>query len=127
MKRGLTASAIASRVARAAGALALLLAAAPAAAEQARAILSVTAIVAPACVIERAPAGSAGAAIACSTGASVSTMTATHPDEKPLVEAAAILGEPVRRDGDVVFTAPVRAAIASADGEGGTRYLTLTY
>jgi hypothetical protein len=121
------ASAIASRMARTAGALALVSASAPAAAEQARAILSVTAIVAPACAIRRAPAREPGAAIACSTGATVSTMTASRHDEQPLDEAAAILGQPVRRGRGVAFTAPARSAAATARGGGGTRYLTLTY
>jgi hypothetical protein len=110
-------------------ALALLLAPAPAAAEQVRATLSVTATVVPACTV-RHRSGS-GHAVACSTGASVATMTARRHDEQPLDEAAAILGAPVLRRGDVVFTAPVRvpAADASEEKAGDLRqpYLTVTY
>ena len=110
-------------------ALALLFGAAPAAAEQVRATLSVTATVVPVCTV-RQRSGS-GHAVACSPGASVATMTARRHDEQPLDEAAAILGAPVLRRGDVVFTAPVRvpAADASEEKEDGLqqRYLTVTY
>lgn len=124
----------ADRIARlgrlAAGLLVLLLASAPAAAEQARAVLSVSAVVTPACAVDRGRAARSSVAVACSSGASVSTMTATRHDEQPLDEAAEILGAPMRRDGGVVFTAPVRAAAqtnAAKAADGGTRYLTVTY
>ena len=113
----------------AAGSAVLLLAAAPAAAaEQPRTSLSVTATVAPACKID----GDAveRPSIACSTGATHSTMTAARADEQPLHEAAAMLGAPMRRDGGgIVFTAPVRAASTVDTGsvEAGARYLTVTY
>jgi len=121
-----TAIALTARLA--AGALAALLVAAPAAAEQARAVLSVTAVVAPACAV--AHEGGSRHTVACSTGASVSTMTARRHDEQPLDEAAAILGAPVRRGGDVVFTASVRTPAADAaatSGTGDARYLTITH
>lgn len=109
--------------------LALLVGATPAAAGQARASLSVTATVVPACAIRQH--SGAGHAVACSTGARVTTMTARRHDEQPLHEASAILGGPVRRGGDVVFTAPLRLPPADADevkaGEAQQRYLTLTY
>lgn len=110
---------------------ALLLGSAPAAAEQARAVMSVTAIVAPACSVALDPTGRPQPAIACSTGASVSTMTARRHNAQPLVEAEALLGTPVRRGGAVVFTAsaaPRAPAEAGSHGAGGsTRYLTITY
>jgi hypothetical protein len=108
--------------------LASLFGAAPAAAEQARATLSVTATVVPACAIRTHP--STGHAVACSSGASVATMTARRHDEQPLDEAAAILGAPVRRSGDVIFTASPRPPAAEADekaGDAQQRYLTITY
>lgn len=111
--------------------LASLLGAAPAEAERARATLSVTATVVPACAIRNQ--SGAGHAVACSSGARVATMTARRHDEQPLDEAAAALGAPVRRGGGVVFTAPLRlpADEAGTDGEkaGGPqrRYLTITY
>lgn len=110
--------------------LALLLGATPASAEQARTSLSVTATVVPACAIRQH--SGAGHAVACSTGARVTTMTARRHDEQPLHEASAILGSPVRRGGDVVFTAPLRlpagdAAEAKLGDTQQQRYLTLTY
>ena len=127
MRRDLRAAAFAT-AARLAGAAACLLAAAtPAAAGQARAILTVTATVAPACSVERRPAARHGADIACSTGAKVSTRTATRHDERPLDEAATILGSPVRSSGGVAFTAPARAASPEPADPGATRYLTISY
>jgi hypothetical protein len=131
VKHRLEASAIAAR-ARLSGALALLLAGAPAAAEQARAVLAVSALVAPSCAVERRPAARHTAAIACSTGASVSTMTASSHGEQPLEEAEALLGAPLRQNGDVVFTAPLHTGASStresaATTAGATRYLTITY
>jgi hypothetical protein len=108
--------------------------AAAAAAEQARAVMSVTAIVAPACSVATQPSAGPQPAIACSTGAAVSTMTAGRRDEQPLVEAEALLGAPHRRGRAVVFTAsPVLPSAAAADEAGaelpghGARYLTITY
>lgn len=113
----------------AAAGLALLLAAAPAAAapgDQRRAVMAVSAIVAPSCqVAHRAEAGSA---VACSSGTRVSTLTAAS-GEKPLNDAAAILGAPARGPRGIEFSAPVRAASADT-GKGddaATRYLTITY
>lgn len=110
----------------AAAACAFLLAAAPASAGEIRATLSVAAVVAPSCRVGRRPA--ATAEIACSTGASVSTWVAARADERPLDEAATMLGAPVRSDGRVRFTSaapgPVPAAAAGGDA---TRYLTITY
>ncbi|MEA3042120.1 MAG: hypothetical protein QOC65_1609 [Sphingomonadales bacterium] len=108
--------------------LASLLGATPAAAEDVRATLSVTATVVPACAIRNH--SERGHAVSCSTGARVATMTARRHDEQPLDEAAAILGAPVRRSGDVVFTAPPRLPADEADekaGEPQQRYLTITY
>lgn len=126
---------IALSIRLAGGALACLLAGAPAAAaEQARAVLSVTATVLPACTVALEQRQQLRADIACSTGASVSTMTAARHDERPLGEAEALLGAPVRRAGTVVFTAQAAAPPASGasaeSGESaapGARYLTVTY
>jgi hypothetical protein len=108
--------------------LTLAIFAAPAAAEQARAVLAVTATVVPTCSIEHRPAARYSADIACSTGATVTTKTAARHDAQPLDEAASLLGAPVRRSGGVVFTAPVRAASAAAAAEAGQpQYLTITY
>lgn len=114
----------------AAAGLALLLAAAPsaAAASEARATLSVSAIVAPSCQIDRESA--ARHAVACSAGTSFSTSTVAHRDEKPLSDAALILGAPARGARGIEFAAPLRpAVVASVDtaGEAATRYLTITY
>ena len=114
----------------AAAGFALLLAASPsqAAASDARATLSVSAIVAPSCRIDSESA--ARHAVACSAGTSFSTATVAHRDEKPLSDAAAMLGAPVRSARGIEFAAPVRpAAVASAGstGEAATRYLTITY
>lgn len=109
-------------------ALALLLGSAPAAAEQARAVLSVTAVVVPACAVERGATGPHRADIACSTAASVSTMTAARHEERPLAEAEALLGAPVRGRGGIVFSGPVSpASTATADVQPDVRYLTVTY
>lgn len=121
---------IAGLVRIAAAGFALLLSAAPshAAASEARATLSVSAIVAPSCQIDRESA--ARHAVACSAGTSFSTSTVAHRDEKPLSDAAAILGAPQRGAQGIEFAAPVRpAALASADTshEAATRYLTITY
>lgn len=127
--QGPGAKAIATAVRLAGPAFVLLFSAAPAAANgEARAVLSVTATVVPACSVEREPAGRYGAAIACSTGATVTTRTARGHDERPLDEASAILGAPLRRRGDVVFTAPVRAASPAAAGAPARpQYFTITY
>jgi hypothetical protein len=113
----------------AAAALPLLIAATPAAASQeGRASLSVSAVVAPSCRI--AQNDSARHAVACSAGTSFSAVTVAHRDEKPLSDAAAILGAPARGARGIEFAAPVRpAAAAAADSkdEAATRYLTITY
>jgi hypothetical protein len=118
----------------AAAGFALLLAAAPsqAAAGEARATLSVSAIVAPSCKIDQESA--ARHAVACSAGTSFSTATVAHRDEKPLSDAAAILGAPARSARGIEFAAPVRPAVmasagagAGAAGDAATRYLTITY
>jgi hypothetical protein len=112
----------------------LLLAALPADAmaaagsEQGRATLSVSAVVAPSCQIDRE--GTARHAIACSVGTSFSTSTVAHRDEKPLSDAAAILGAPARGARGIEFAAPIRPAafaqVQSTD-EAAPRYLTITY
>ena len=127
MKRYLRAGAIAAAARLAGAAACLLAAAAPAAAGQARAILTVTATVAPACSVDRRPAARYGADIACSTGANVSTRTAARHDERPLEEAATILGAPVRSSAGIAFTAPARAASSEPADPGATRYLTISY
>jgi len=112
----------------AAAALLLLFAAAPAAAGQSRAVLAVTAIVAPSCQIAREDA--ARHAVACSVGTRFSTATMARHDERPLDEAAAILGGPVRGARGVAFAAPVQPsapAATHAHDPGATRYLTITY
>ena len=99
-----------------------------AAAGEARAVLSVTAEVLPACSVAQRPAQRHAADVACSAGARVSTMTTAYGDEQPLREAAAILGTPVLRGGQVRLTAPVAPAAATAAAvENGARYLTVTY
>ena len=94
-------------------------------------MLAVSATVVPSCQVERRAATPHSAAIACSTGASVSTRTATRHDEQPLDEAAEILGEPVRREGSIFFTSAVRPAsdepAGDAPGDAAPRYLTVTY
>jgi hypothetical protein len=126
---GVGAKAIAA-AARLAGAALVLLAALPstATAGEARAVLTVTATVVPACSVEHREAARHRADVSCSTGATVTTRTAGRHDERPLDEAAAILGTPLRRSGGVVFTGPVRSASASPAGEPGRpQYLTITY
>jgi hypothetical protein len=90
--------------------LTLLLATAPAAGEEARAIMSVTAIVVPA-----------------STAVPVSTVTAVRADERPLAEAEARLGAPVRRRGRILFTVRPASPAAGNPSRGATRYHTVTY
>ena len=117
----------------AAAGFALLLAAAPSAAaaasaSEARATLSVSAIVAPSCQIDRESA--ARHAVACSAGTSFSTSTVSHRDEKPLSDAAALLGAPERGARGIEFAAPLRPAAMASSGttdEAATRYLTITY
>jgi len=105
-------------------ALALVFATAPAEAGQARAVMSVTAIVSPACSV----ALRESAAMACSTGASVSTITTARPDEQPLAQAEALLGRPVRRGRAIAFTTRVAPAQPPKAGvQPGLRYLTITY
>jgi hypothetical protein len=109
-----------------AAAFALLSAAAPAAAGQARAVLSVSAVVTPGCQIERGDA--ARPAVACSAETRFSTATVARRDEKPLDEAASILGTPARGTRGIEFAAPVRASAAVyAPEASSTRYLTITY
>lgn len=110
----------------AAGATALL-AAVPtaAAAGEARATLSVSATVVPSCRIDQEDA--LRHAVACSSAASFSTTTVTRRDEKPLHEAALILGTPVRGARGIEFAAPVRPAAAAGNPDATTRYLTITY
>jgi hypothetical protein len=107
--------------------LASLLGSAPAAAGQARAVMSVTAVVSPACSIELRPSQRQRADIACSTGAAVSTMTAEGHGERPLADAEARLGSPVRRGGAIAFTAPIAPEPAETIADTGLRYLTITY
>jgi hypothetical protein len=111
----------------AAAATAIFLAATPATAQESRSTMAISAWVAPTCQVE-SPDAEAGARIACSEGTGYTTMTATQPDERPLSEAALILGEPVRQDDTIRFTAPVIPA-RSADGAAQTpiRYQTITY
>lgn len=116
------------KVAIAVSALALLAGGAPAAAGQSRAVMSVTAVVAPACSIAAEPVLRPRAEIACSTGASVSTLTAEHHEDRPLADAETRLGRPVRRGRAVVFTAPSRRAPAARRPvDSRIRYLTITY
>lgn len=110
----------------------MILASAPAAAGQARAVMTVSATVAPVCSVALQPSARDRAEIACSSGAEVSTMTAGRHDEQPLQEAEALLGAPVRRGGAVVFTAPPAsdapgAATTADPAEPTARYLTITY
>ena len=114
----------------AAAAFALPFAASPAAAAgEARATMSVSARVLPGCRVAQEPAAGPRADIACSSGTSFSTMTATREAEQPLDQAAAILGRPVRDGGAIRFTSAVQPAAAAGEGAGasGTRYLTVTY
>lgn len=123
----------ANRARAALGAVLLLLAAAPApaAAREARAVLSVTATVVPSCRIEHRPAARHQAEMACSTGAGAATSTVGGHGERPLAEAAAILGAPARGTRGIEFAAPVQALVAEAEiqgaDEGRARYLTISY
>ncbi len=109
-------------------ALTLLFGGAPAAAGQSRAVMSVTAVVAPACSVAAHPSLHRRADIACSTGASVSTLTAEHHGDRPLLEAEARLGRPVRRGRAIVFTSSARRApVLQRIVDNGVRYLTVTY
>jgi hypothetical protein len=105
-------------------------AATPAAAGQSHATLSVSAIVTPSCRIDRQPATAHNAEIACSTGTSFSSATVNRADERPLHEAALILGAPDRSRTGIAFAGPVQpanAADASAAADAAPRYLTITY
>lgn len=106
--------------------LLLPFAAAPAAAGQSRAVLSVSAVVTPSCQIEREGAGRS--AVACSAGTRFSTATIASHEERPLDEAAAILGGPARGTHGVEFAAPIRATVeASSPEDRAVRYHTITY
>lgn len=130
MFRGLEAKMIGmSRFAAAAG---IMLAAAfptAASAEQARATLSVSAVVQPSCRIDGRSAGAQG--IACSTGERIPAATIAYRGEKPLDDAAAMLGAPTRGARGIEFSGPARSAVDPAapsnEDRGTTRYLTLTY
>jgi hypothetical protein len=115
-----------SRLAAAAG---IMLAAAlptAAAAEQTRATLSVSAVVQPSCRIDGRSAGAQG--VACSSGERIPAATIAYRDEKPLEDAAAMLGAPTRGARGIEFGASARPAAAqSNEDRGTTRYLTLTY
>lgn len=111
----------ASRLAGAA-LLAAALFPAPAAAEQARAILSVTATVLPTCQVSAG--ASAGPEVRCSSGTSWTSATATRTGSRPLDQAASILGAPVRDSGRVVLSGDAGAAQRTT---GTTSYLTITY
>jgi hypothetical protein len=108
-------------------AAAALCAAAPAAASEARAVLSVSAIVSPACqVVHRADARPAPQ-VACSTGAGFSTMTSPRLGDRPIERAAAILGAPVRSADGVLLTGTVQSADARQDEAQASQFLTITY
>jgi hypothetical protein len=113
----------------AAASIALLLAATPAAAEEIRSTMAIRAWVAPTCQVESPDAEGGSARIACSEGTGYTAMTAARPDERPLNEAARILGAPVREDDTIRFTASVRPARDADDGAAPTplRYHTITY
>jgi hypothetical protein len=114
--------ALAARLA--AGPIALFLAATPAAANEVRSTMSVSAWVEPTCGI-----GPSDPSIPCSAGPGFSAMTAARADERPLDEAAAILGAPVR-DGEAVrLTAPVRPSRRALEAAepAPTSYRTITY
>lgn len=124
----------AKRIGYAAASLALLLVFAPAAATAAesRAVLTVSAIVAPTCHVALQAEAEGNARVRCSTGTAWSSVTASSRDAQPLDEAAAILGEPVRHADRIVFTAPVRPVQVASDEPGGdddsgAPYLTITY
>jgi hypothetical protein len=118
--------ALAARLA--AAPIAILLAAPPAAAQETRSTMSVSVWVAPTCQVESTDADSR-ASIACSEGTGYTAMTAARPDERPLDEAALILGAPVHQDDTIRFTASVRPARSADDGAAPTplRYHTITY
>ncbi|MDP8995072.1 MAG: hypothetical protein M3N07_08865 [Pseudomonadota bacterium] len=94
-------------------ALAAALAAAPAAAGESRGGLAVGARVEPACRVSPE-------AVRCSTGTNWSATSTAGPPDRPLVQAARILGHPIRRSGRVLLT-------ASPGVERSTAYLTVTY
>ena len=94
----------------------------PAAAEQARAILSVTATVLPTCQVS-AGGGETDAQVQCSSGTSWTSATATRTGTRPLDQAASILGAPMRDSGRVVLSGDAGAAQRT----GTTSYLTITY
>lgn len=119
-------------VSRSTAAAGILLAAAfptAAAAEQARATMSVSATVQPSCRIDGRSAGAQG--IACSTGEHIPAATIAYRGERPLDDAAAMLGAPTRGARGIEFTGPARSSSDSAapsnEDRGTTRYLTLTY
>lgn len=118
-----------SRVAAAAGILLAATFPTAAAAEQARATLSVSATVQPSCRMDGRSAGAQG--IACSTGERVPAATIGYRGEKPLDDAAAMLGAPTRGARGIEFGGAARPAAGPAapsnEDRGTTRYLTLTY
>jgi hypothetical protein len=115
-------------IALATGAM-LCAATSPAAAEQSRAMLSVTAIVAPTCQVVHRPEAQPAPQVACSTGAGFSTMTSTRHGEQPLERATAILGAPVRNAAGVSFTSAQQPADggSAATAAPATQYLTISY
>jgi hypothetical protein len=107
----------------------LCAAASPAAAEQSRAVLSVTAIVAPTCQVIHRPQAQPAPQVACSTGAGFSTMTSARRGEQPLERATTILGAPVRNAAGISFTSAHQPADGGGDAAAApaTQYLTISY
>lgn len=95
-----------------AAATAAFLSAAPAGAAELRGSLGVRVEVVTSC-----RAAAARPRTACSHPMPVRTTTAARADERPLDEAAALLGAPVRGARGVRFTAPVRRVAAETEGE----------
>ena len=111
----------------------LAISAGPAAAEQSRAVLTVTATVQASCAVALEEPAPTSARVQCSSGTSGSSMTAAGHDDNPIDEAETILGEPVRHDGRLLFTAPVQPAQAEQaqarieTNSSNTPYLTIHY
>lgn len=100
--------------------LALSLVCVPAAAQasERRSALSVTAVVQPACHV-------GAEAVRCSPDMRWTSVSTARRTARPLDAAASVLGEPLRRDGRIVLSAPAVEITEAAGGEPS--YRTITY
>ncbi len=102
--------------------MSLLAAAAPAAAAERRAGLSVTVQVVSTCTVT-----ASGPAATCSHPVQFEVTTHMQPDERPVAEAALLLGAPERRGSAVQFDAPALPLSAEVEAANIVRFHTISY